>query len=358
MNDQDSNHSLLALLYKFFRNAFYVEPTQNRPANFSLLQRAAIRREPTRQDNPETLAAELSAEGVERPIVFEPALKQFRNALRAGEPRAASQKYVEDWKASRLQVIHHILSTLQTLESARNLVLRGSVLLSTWLNETARHPGDIDWVVLPASIKSTQKGGRRITEEITQSLRGSQAGEGVTIPDQPFAQEEIWTYEKAPGIRMIVPWLNVANGFRGTVQMDFVFGERLPSDPEIASVQVKGFPAVELLAATAEQSLAWKLLWLTTDCYASGKDLYDAVILAEYTKIEIQLIKKTFDLADELDGSHSSFRHFNRESMLHWEVEWNDFVKEYPEFATSPNELKQRLSAAMDEIWQQCELSK
>ncbi|PYC74957.1 hypothetical protein C7C45_03455 [Micromonospora arborensis] len=40
-----------------------------------------------------------------------------------------------------------------------------------------------------------------------------------------------------------------------------------------------------VLAAPAPLALAWKLLWLATDRYPQGKDLYDAALLAEHTTV-------------------------------------------------------------------------
>jgi len=36
------------------------------------------------------------------------------------------------------------------------LILRGSVLLKTWLGTDAREPGDLDWVIVPATLNVTE----------------------------------------------------------------------------------------------------------------------------------------------------------------------------------------------------------
>lgn len=36
----------------------------------------------------------------------------------------------------------------------------------------------------------------------------------------------------------------------------------------------------------------WKLLWLATVTYPQGKDLYDAVLLAEHTTVDRALIRQ------------------------------------------------------------------
>src|SRR5439155_1284533 len=66
----------------------------------------------------------------------------------------------------------------------------------------------------------------------------------------------------------------------GAVQVDVVFGEELTEPARRVSVPAADGGCVSVRAAGPAQSLAWKLLWLTTDMYPQGKDLYDAVLLA------------------------------------------------------------------------------
>lgn len=50
--------------------------------------------------------------------------------------------------------------------------------------------------------------------------------------------------------------------------------------------------------ASDEESLAWKLLWLYSDIHPQGKDLYDAVLLAERTALQTSLLKTVLQDAD------------------------------------------------------------
>ena len=57
-------------------------------------------------------------------------------------------------------------------------------------------------------------------------------------------------------------------------------------------------PEVPVLAASNEESLAWKLLWLFSDFYPQGKDRYDAVLLAERTALRSSLLKTVLEDGD------------------------------------------------------------
>lgn len=98
-------------------------------------------------------------------------------------------------------------------------------------------------------------------------------------------------------------------------------------------------------AASMAQSLAWKLLWLETDQYAQGKDLYDAVLLAENTSLDPQLLRKTFAWGD-IEGA-DLWDSFNEKEILQWDTEWEEFQKEFPQIQGSEQEWKERLVAAL-----------
>ncbi|MFG2526860.1 hypothetical protein [Streptomyces sp. NPDC048516] len=44
-------------------------------------------------------------------------------------------------------------------------------------------------------------------------------------------------------------------------------------------------------AAARALSLAWKVLWLVSDLHPEGKDLYDALLLAESTELPSALLR-------------------------------------------------------------------
>jgi hypothetical protein len=92
------------------------------------------------------------------------------------------------------------------------------------------------------------------------------------------------------GVRITLPWRGVDE--HGTVQLDFAYDEQLPEPPTFAVVpRTDGGPPSVVWSASRELSLAWKLQWLAADRAnhgsVAGKDLYDAVLLAELDGIRL-----------------------------------------------------------------------
>jgi hypothetical protein len=84
--------------------------------------------------------------------VFDPALKHFDDAYRAGEPVFGDPAEGARWSAARRAAMAHVLAVVAASPWAENLVLRGSVALRAWLGEVAREPGDLDFVVAPKTF--------------------------------------------------------------------------------------------------------------------------------------------------------------------------------------------------------------
>lgn len=96
--------------------------------------------------------------------------------------------------------------------------------------------------------------------------------------------------------------------------------EPLPVGPQ--PVEVAGVP---LLGATRELSLAWKLVWQAGDMYPQGKDLYDAVLLAESCALPYPLLAEAF----------------------RFQTDWAAFHKEYPGIPGSAESYADRLLKAL-----------
>lgn len=301
----------------------------------------------TPEGYPNTLAAELKGCNFPRPVVFDPALRHLVNGVRAGEPHFPNGDLERQWHLHRLRALHLMLERISQSEFAEHLVLRGSVLLASWFGERARRPGDLDWVVIPAKWQVSDRKSSRMIEGIERLLRGvmGQSIPAVMIPDEKFEVEDIWTYEKAPGQRMIVPWKCPAEDARGTIELDFVFGERMPSDPLRMAVRLGDLPEIVINAVSPEQSLAWKILWLATDGYPMGKDLFDAVLLAESTLLGDELLTKTFQFTAERDNV--ALREFRKEGPRGWRVAWEGFQMEYPQVTGTAFDWQKRLSALL-----------
>lgn len=95
-------------------------------------------------------------------------------------------------------------------------------------------------------------------------------------------------------------------------------------------------------SAGKEVSLAWKLLWLETDIYPQGKDLYDAALLAEQTHLPLNLLKEILQSSDWRFNEELTI-----EFPLKWEVDWKNFKLEYPWIEGEAREWQARLSSAL-----------
>ncbi|MET7798883.1 hypothetical protein [Streptomyces decoyicus] len=123
-----------------------------------------------------------------------------------------------------------------------------------------------------------------------------------------------------------------------------------PAEPaEIRGPQ--GTAPVVVHAATRALSLAWKVLWLVSDMHPEGKDLYDAVLLAESTELPFALLREVFR---GVDGGSFDRHPVLLETLYGIERDWSELRKEYPDrtglMAREPGaeyEYVERLVAAL-----------
>lgn len=294
-------------------------------------------------DLPRTLRW-VPGDGVVQRPVFDPALKHHRNAYRATDPRFADPARDDSWRAARRRALDLVLAAVADSEWVDALVLRGSVLMSAWFGDAAREPGDLDFVVVPHTWRIDDgRTGRMLSgiAEAAQALADAR-GPGVGISARGAVVEDIWTYDRVPGRRMVLPW--GAPGLPGGhVQLDFVFNEKLPEAPE--PVELPGGAVVQ--AATPGLSLAWKLMWLLTDVHGQGKDLYDAVLLAERYPLRHALLHEVFRLSGEWPYPYREQVLLEDVVEAVREVEWEHFVTEYPRFRDAEQEFVDRLVRAV-----------
>ncbi|MET7747671.1 nucleotidyl transferase AbiEii/AbiGii toxin family protein [Micromonospora sp. NPDC005367] len=276
---------------------------------------------------------------VRQRAAFDPALKQYPNAYRAGEPDFVVAATGQLWANARRAAMNHVLAAIAATTWGQHLVLRGSVTMAAWVGDAAREPGDLDFVVTPHTITSDSTDARTLLDDIKTAIRTAIGG-GLQ-PDR-ITESAIWTYERADGRRLLVPF-STPEAPEGHVQIDIVFGERLPLPPEALSLPDVNEP---LLAAPAPLALAWKLLWLATDTYPQGKDLYDAVLLAEHTTVDPALVRQLMrpELGAEADN-------FTAETVLSWKVDWSNFTDEYAEISGTAEQWTRRLALALDHSW-------
>ncbi|MET7285350.1 nucleotidyl transferase AbiEii/AbiGii toxin family protein [Streptomyces sp. NPDC005573] len=299
-----------------------------------------------RLDLPSTLRPVTDPRAVQR-SVFDPALKQYSNAYRAADPRFPDPPVEDAWRAARRTALDLVLTAVADSAWADSLVLRGSVLLRAWFGDAAREPGDLDFVVTPASWGIEEARTSAMLDGIAGAAEAAshRAGTVVRFDAAGAVGDDIWTYDRVPGRRLVLPW--TAEGLPGgTVQLDFVFNESLPAAPEATLMpSTSGDARIPLNAATAELSLAWKVMWLCTDIHPQGKDLYDAVLLAEHTPLRYELLRQVFLHADPSEGCRPVGLDEIAESAR--AAEWGHFTAEYPEVTGTEEDFADRLCTAL-----------
>ncbi|MGW3607331.1 nucleotidyl transferase AbiEii/AbiGii toxin family protein [Micromonospora sp. NPDC005161] len=267
-----------------------------------------------------------------------PGVLQYPNAYRAGEPdflvAATGQLWTNATRRHESRLGGHRrnhLGPVSGLARQRHHCGLG--------RRRRREPGDLDFVVTPHTITSDSTDARTLLDDIKTAIRTA-TGAGLQ-PDR-ITESAIWTYERADGRRLLIPF-STPEASDGHVQIDIVFGERLPLPPEVLIL-----PDVDesLLAAPASLALAWKPLRLATDMYPQGKDLYDAVLLAEHTAVDQALVRQLMrpELGAEADT-------FTAETVLSWEVDWSNFTDEYSGITGTAEQWTRRLALALDHAW-------
>ncbi|RVX37912.1 nucleotidyltransferase AbiEii toxin of type IV toxin-antitoxin system [Nonomuraea polychroma] len=295
-------------------------------------------------DVPVTYMPLTRGDGVRQPRIFDPALKQFTYAFRAGEPVFEDEETGRRWRRARREAIDHLVDIVAHSPWSENLVLRGSLLLEAWIGAEARDPGDLDWVVVPHDVELESS----FTAEMFKGLIGAvadnpDASGTVTLDATGIRVDDIWTYDRVPGQRLVFTW-HAAGLPSGTVQLDFVFNERLPVPPVTALIPRAGGGEPTLVqAATPELSLAWKVLWLASDIWAQGKDLYDAVLLAERVTLPYELLRQVLQ---EALGERETAG-FGLDMIRSWDVDWDEFQVEYPQVQGHAHDWKRRLAHAL-----------
>ncbi|MFI6416953.1 nucleotidyl transferase AbiEii/AbiGii toxin family protein [Streptomyces sp. NPDC050842] len=295
-----------------------------------------------RDELPHTLTAGIGDAAL-RHRVFDPALKHFDEAYRPGDGVIEDPQLRAHWQTARRAALELVLAAIAGSPWADSLVLRGSMLMSAWFGESARAPKDIDFVVVPETWRIEEPRTRTMLDGIAEAAQrlAEESGHDLSISAAGAVSEHIWTYERVPGHRLVLPWTAPALP-GGQVQLDFVFQERLPTPPlptEIAGVR--------LPAADRELSLAWKLMWLVSDSYPQAKDLYDAVLLAENCTLPVALLETVLREADEWPGHPNEPLNLGMFENAIREVDWTDFDDTHPDTKAARQDLGTRLLAAL-----------
>jgi hypothetical protein len=284
---------------------------------------------------------------VQRPV-FDPSLLGYVKAMRAGDPEFTDPAVGTRWYAARRAALDTVLAAVAATPWADHLVLRGSALLTAWFGTDAREPGDLDFVVTPADWGLDDPRTDTLLTDLAaaaERLSAERPSGGVRLDADGAVRDEIWTYDRVPGRRLVLPW--TADGLPGgTVQLDFVFTERLPAPAVPTDLPpLSGAGAgTRLRTADRELSLAWKILWLVTDGFAQGKDLYDAVLLAESVPLRYELLRDVFAGVDDAWWATRPIGPEDVAEPLDC-VEWDEFRKDHPRVGTAEQYVERLLAA-------------
>ncbi|MEV6929766.1 nucleotidyl transferase AbiEii/AbiGii toxin family protein [Dactylosporangium sp. NPDC051485] len=282
--------------------------------------------------------------------------------------------------------IDHILALIGDSPLADALILRGSVTMLAWVGPHAREPADLDWIVRPIAVQPQDRWWpypyvdglhrvrsapetvhRRPRDELWAAQDYDAEGHRPRLPpdglrwlraddiepDRPHmdllelleahpltpdgvrldpARAEFdaafgYSYETTgydgTGVRVMVPF----DG--GAVQIDFAYDETLPEPAVLTAIpRIDGTPTA-LWTASAALSLAWKLQWLVADHAdrgdGDGKDLHDAVLLAELPGIRLSPRLRRMPGVAELDpATVRTWTVTNHPSMQEATTDWLD----------------------------------
>ncbi|WP_328396855.1 nucleotidyl transferase AbiEii/AbiGii toxin family protein [Nocardia sp. NBC_00416] len=273
------------------------------------------------------------------------------------------------WRAARREAIDHVLAAIAQSPWSSRLVLRGSVPVKAWFGVWAREPGDLDFVVLHQMWRLNEPSVDEMFDDLVADAvaLSRRPGSTVSIDRKPCWRDEIgddYRYHGMPGQRLVLSWYG--RGQVGTVQIDFAFDEPLDDPPEPTTIPCSGPPGRSIVLQTASKrlSLAWKIAWLAADAGLaaesnegsahgpgpSGKDLYDAVLLAEHCRLPGDLLDTVlrscgvpvlaaYDTPLELLVNIAN------------DVDWRAFAGDHPLLAGAHEEFVWRFVAALAPIF-------
>ncbi|WP_051866357.1 nucleotidyl transferase AbiEii/AbiGii toxin family protein [Streptomyces griseus] len=316
--------------------------------------------------------------------------------------------HVLERRVAHRAALDHVLALIADAPWSTSLALRGSMSLPAWAGAAAREPADLDWVVLEDEVRVDAlhpypyvdtvdvvqqwpeaadgaaryemwqyeefgTDGRRphLAPEGLHWVRADpqtadlsppymdlldrvrmnpQAARGVLLVPDDADEDGTWTYAEydTPGVRLVIPWH--AEGLPpGEVRLDFARDELLPEAPVWTLIPRADGDPVAVRTASRELSLAWKLLWMHVDCAtegrAQGKDLYDAVLLAEAegTALSQRLLRKVLCRAPV-----SAAGDLGADAMTRWQFDWDGFRAEHPSVRGSARDWLDRLVRALE----------
>jgi hypothetical protein len=176
---------------------------------------------------------------------------------------------------------------------------------------------------------------------------------GLALDPNRFQESTQWMYSSydLPGVRITIPWqTTIGSGpqLAGEVSLDFALDEKVPQRPVWTRIpRLAGGHSV-VRAASPELSLAWKLLWLLRDTEEAGesrgKDLYDAVLLAERpgTALEGKLLRRVLAESEDLEVDDFTLR-----GLEGVNIDWDSFTRDEHRAGGSLEDWLRRLANAL-----------
>ncbi|MFI6981086.1 nucleotidyl transferase AbiEii/AbiGii toxin family protein [Embleya sp. NPDC050154] len=189
------------------------------------------------------------------------------------------------------------------------------------------------------------------------------AAPGIALDASGVHRDSTWSYaydgSESGGIRVLVPWRAAGLG-SGAAQLDFAFDETLHRPPVWTLVpRADGAAPTLMRTASRELSLAWKLLWLYADgadgAGSRGKDLHDAVLLAEDTRtaLSVPLLRQVLRTHTLRTATASSA--FGSRAVKVAETDWAAFRAEHPRVRGSARDWLRRLDVALAGVFARLE---
>ncbi|MGO4649323.1 nucleotidyl transferase AbiEii/AbiGii toxin family protein [Nocardia sp. 2YAB30] len=269
-----------------------------------------------------------------------------------------------DWLAARREAIDHVLAAIAQSPWSPRLVLRGSALAKAWFGVWAREPGDLDFVVHHQQWRLDEPSVDEMFADIVAAAvaMSRRPGSTVIIDRKLLWRGEIGDdYGDLPGERLVLSWHG--RGQVGTVQIDFAFDEPLHDPPEPTPIPRSGLPGppMVLQAASKRLSLAWKIAWLAADadlgCEPNGdhdadepgplgKDLYDAVLLAEHCRLPGGLLDKALQSC-RIPALAALDAPLDLIVKIANDVDWHAFAADHPLLADAHEQFVWRLVVAL-----------
>jgi transcription antitermination factor NusG len=179
-----------------------------------------------------------------------------------------------------------------------------------------------------------------------------QAAGGVLLEADVALVDSAYDYS---AVRLEIPWQ--APGLpRGRIRLDFAHEGDIGGPPVCPILTLiprsDGGKPIAVRTASREMSLAWKILWLHIGAQSAegalGKDLYDAVLLAEdnQTRLSHSHLRKV--LNSHLTASETDF---HPRAVRTWTVAWDSFRTECPWVQGSAEDWQDRLIRALESMF-------